>query len=129
MSTFRELFRVTTFGESHAKAVGCIVEGVPPRMVLTEEHVQPQLTRRRPGQSKLTTQRNEQDQVTILSGTEFGTTLGTPLSMLVWNKDHRPGDYKEMEDVPRPSHADYTYQMKYGGRSSARETIGRVARL
>merc|ERR1719197_1276923 len=103
-------------------------------MILNEEHIQPQLTRRRPGQSKLTTPRNEADKVLIMSGTEHGVTLGTPIAMLVRNKDHRPGDYKEMNDVPRPSHADYTYQAKYGirassggGRSSARETIGRVA--
>jgi chorismate synthase len=134
MSTFGKLFRVTTFGESHCQGVGCIVDGVPPRMPLTEADIQPQLTRRRPGQSKLTTARNEADKVTIQSGTEFGTTLGTPISLFVKNKDQRPGDYKAMADVPRPSHADFTYQEKYGvrassggGRSSARETIGRVA--
>lgn len=134
MSTFGTLFKVTTFGESHCKGVGAIVEGVPPRMQLTEADIQPQLTRRRPGQSRLTTPRDEKDKVTILSGTEFGITLGTPVGLFVKNEDHRPRDYGEMKDVPRPSHADYTYQIKYGvrassggGRASARETIGRVA--
>jgi chorismate synthase len=101
---------------------------------LTEADIQPQLDRRRPGQSRVTTDRKEQDAVTIMSGTENGITLGTPIGMFVANRDQRPGDYKEMSQVPRPSHADYTYQMKYGirassggGRSSARETIGRVA--
>jgi chorismate synthase len=134
MSTFGTLFRVTTFGESHCKGVGCIVDGVPPRLRLTEADVQPQLTRRRPGQSRLATPRDEADRVTILSGTERGVTLGTPIAMMVPNENVRPGDYAEMDDVPRPGHADYTYQVKYGvraasggGRSSARETIGRVA--
>lgn len=134
MSSFGRFFRVTTFGESHCVGVGCIVDGVPPRMRLTEQDIQPQLSRRRPGQSKLTTPRDEKDEVKILSGTEQGLTLGTPIACLVHNRDHRPKDYKEMDDVPRPSHADYTYQEKYGirassggGRSSARETIGRVA--
>ncbi|KAJ1630724.1 chorismate synthase [Pavlovales sp. CCMP2436] len=134
MSTFGTIFRVTTFGESHCKGVGAIIDGVPPGLELTEADIQPQLTRRRPGQSTLTTPRNEADKVTILSGTEFGRTLGTPIGLFVPNEDQRPGDYKEMSSVPRPGHADYTYQMKYGirassggGRSSARETIGRVA--
>lgn len=134
MSTFGTLFRVTTYGESHCKSVGCIVDGVPPGMALTEEDIQPQLTRRRPGQSKLSTPRNEADAVQIQSGTEFGKTLGTPIGMIVANKDQRPKDYSETDVYPRPSHADYTYLTKYGvkassggGRSSARETIGRVA--
>ncbi|AMD20059.1 HCL092Wp [Eremothecium sinecaudum] len=134
MSTFGQLFRVTTYGESHCKSVGCIVEGVPPGMSLTEEDIQPQLTRRRPGQSKLSTPRNEKDKVEIQSGTEFGKTLGTPIGMIVKNEDQRPHDYGEMDEFPRPSHADFTYSEKYGikassggGRSSARETIGRVA--
>lgn len=134
MSTFGNYYRVTTFGESHCKGVGCIVDGIPPNLKITEEDIQPQLTRRRPGQSKLTTPRDEADKVTIYSGTERGVTLGTPVMLLVNNRDQRPGDYKEMSQVPRPSHADYTYQIKYGirassggGRSSARETIGRVA--
>jgi len=134
MSTFGSIFRVTTFGESHCKGVGAIVDGVPPRMQLTEADIQPQLTRRRPGQSRLTTPRAEKDLVTIMSGTEFGYTLGTPIGLFVPNEDQRPGDYKEMSMIPRPGHADFTYQVKYGtrassggGRSSARETIGRVA--
>ncbi len=133
-STFGRTFRVTTFGESHCKAVGAIVDGCPPRIPLTEADIQPQLDRRRPGQSAVNTPRQESDTVTILSGTECGVTLGTPIGLTVPNKDQRPGDYREMSNIPRPSHADFTYQMKYGvrassggGRSSARETIGRVA--
>lgn len=133
-STFGTLFRTTTFGESHGKTVGAIVDGCPANLPLTEADIQPQLNRRRPGQSALTTPREEADQVTILSGTENGMTLGTPISLSVNNRDQRPGDYGDMDVVPRPSHADYTYLMKYGvkassggGRSSARETIGRVA--
>ncbi|MCF8080562.1 MAG: chorismate synthase [Desulfobacterales bacterium] len=133
-STFGTLFRVTTFGESHCPGVGVVVDGCPPRMALTEGDIQPQLDRRRPGQSRLTTDRNEADRVQILSGVENGTTLGTPLALFVANRDVRPSDYKAMADIPRPSHADYTYQAKYGirassggGRSSARETVGRVA--
>lgn len=133
-STLGTLFRVTTFGESHCKGVGAIVDGCPPGMALTEADIQPQLSRRRPGQSDLSTPRQEADQVVIYSGTEFGRTLGTPIMLLVNNKDQRPQDYGEMSRIPRPSHADFTYQMKYGvrassggGRSSARETIGRVA--
>lgn len=134
MSSFGTLFRVTTYGESHCKSVGCIVDGVPPGMALTEADIQPQLSRRRPGQSKLSTPRNEKDQVHIQSGTENGLTLGSPIGMLVHNEDHRPNDYSETDLYPRPSHADWTYIQKYGaksasggGRSSARETIGRVA--
>eukprot|EP00038_Savillea_parva_P006410 m.163620 g.163620 ORF g.163620 m.163620 type:complete len:421 (-) comp12319_c0_seq1:1835-3097(-) len=133
-SSFGKHFRVTTFGESHCHAVGCIIDGVPPRLELSEDDIQPQLTRRRPGQSALTTPRNEADQVILMSGTEFGRTLGTPIGLMVRNKDQRPGDYGSTSSQPRPSHADYTYQLKYGihassggGRSSARETIGRVA--
>ena len=133
-STLGTLFTVTTFGESHCRGVGAVVDGVPPRLALTEADIQPQLDRRRPGQGPLTTARNEQDQVSILSGTENGLTLGTPIGLFVANRDQRPGDYQEMAAIPRPSHADYTYQAKYGirassggGRSSARETIGRVA--
>ena len=133
-SVFGTIFRVSTFGESHCPAVGAIVDGCPPGMELSEADIQPQLDRRRPGQSDLTTPRSEQDLVTILSGVENGITLGTPIGLMVHNRDQRPGDYQEMQAVPRPSHADYTYQMKYGiragsggGRSSARETIGRVA--
>lgn len=133
-STFGTLFRVTTFGESHCRGVGAVVDGCPPRIPLAEADIQAQLDRRRPGQGKITTDRRESDTVTILSGVENGLTLGTPIGMLVPNQDQRPGDYREMRDIPRPSHADFTYQMKYGiqassggGRSSARETIGRVA--
>ncbi|MCJ1469061.1 bifunctional chorismate synthase/riboflavin reductase [NAD(P)H] aro2 [Pseudocyphellaria aurata] len=136
MSTFGEHFRVTTYGESHCRSVGAIVDGCPPGMELTEEDIQPQMTRRRPGQSALTTPRDEKDRVQIQSGTEFGITLGTPIGLMVRNEDQRPKDYggSTMDMFPRPSHADYTYQEKYGvrassggGRSSARETIGRVA--
>lgn len=133
-STFGTLLKVSTFGESHCKGVGAILDGCPPGMQLSESDIQHQLDRRRPGQSKLTTDRQEADQVAILSGVENGVTLGTPIGLFVANKDQRPGDYREMSRIPRPSHADFTYQMKYGirassggGRSSARETIGRVA--
>lgn len=133
-STFGTLFRVTTFGESHGKGVGAVIDGCPPGIPLCEADIQPQLDRRRPGQSALTTPREETDQVTIWSGVENGLTLGTPIALLVPNKDQRPDDYQETATVPRPSHADFTYQMKYkirtasgGGRSSARETIARVA--
>ena len=133
-STLGTLFRVTTFGESHGKAVGAVVDGCLPGLSLSEKDIQPQLDRRRPGQSRLTTDRDEADQVIILSGVENGRTLGTPIGLSVANRDQKPGDYASMLSIPRPSHADYTYQMKYGirassggGRSSARETIGRVA--
>jgi chorismate synthase len=132
-SIFGRVFRVSTFGESHCSGVGAVVDGCIPGMSLCESDIQPQLDRRRPGQSLISTDRDEQDQVTIQSGTENGKTLGTPISLFVPNQDQRPGDYSEMADIPRPSHADYTYQRKYGirassggGRSSARETIGRV---
>ena len=133
-STIGTLFRATTFGESHARGVGVVIDGCPPKLSLTEELIQRQLDRRRPGQSRLATERNESDRVAILSGTENGLTLGTPIGLLVLNKDHRPADYEHLSRIPRPSHADVTYQAKYGiraasggGRSSARETIGRVA--
>jgi len=132
-SSFGKLFRVSTFGESHCPGVGVVVDGCLPGMSLTEPDIQCQLDRRRPGQSAVSTDRQESDQVAIQSGTERGLTLGTPISLFVPNKDQRPGDYKSMADVPRPSHADFTYQSKYGirassggGRASARETIGRV---
>lgn len=132
-STFGKLFRISTFGESHCKGVGAVIDGCPSGMALEESDIQPQLDRRRPGQSEVSTDRDEKDRVIIQSGTENKKTLGTPISLFVANKDQRPGDYADMADVPRPSHADYTYQMKYGirassggGRSSARETIGRV---
>ena len=133
-STFGTIFRVTTFGESHCKGGGAVVDGCPPAVELSETDIQVQLDRRRPGQSKLTTDRQEADQVSILSGVENGKTLGTPIALFVPNKDQRPGDYQSMAPIPRPSHADFTYQTKYGirassggGRSSARETIGRVS--
>ena len=133
-SSFGDLFRVSTFGESHGGGVGVIVEGCPPRLNLDLDAVQADLDRRRPGQSHITTPRKEADQVEVLSGLIDDTTLGTPIAMLVRNKDQRPGDYKEMAVAFRPSHADATYQAKYGiqarsggGRASARETIGRVA--
>ncbi|KZM19275.1 Chorismate synthase [Ascochyta rabiei] len=136
MSTFGQHFRVTTYGESHCLSVGAIIDGCPPGMALTEADIQPQMTRRRPGQSAITTPRNEKDKVEIQSGTEFGLTLGTPIGIKVMNENQRPKDYgnKTMDLYPRPSHADWTYLEKYGvkassggGRSSARETIGRVA--
>lgn len=133
-STFGRAFRVTTFGESHGGGVGCIVDGCPPRLALTEADIQPDLDRRRPGQSRLVTQRKEADQVEILSGVFDGQTLGSTIAMLVRNKDARPGAYDDMKDLFRPSHADFTTEAKYGlrnwqggGRASARETIGRVA--
>jgi len=133
-STFGTLLRVTTFGESHGRGVGAVLDGCPSQMNLAEKDIQKQLDRRRPGQSKLTTKREELDRVAILSGVENGKTLGVPISLLVANKDQQPRDYETMQSIPRPSHADYTYQMKYGirsasggGRSSARETVGRVA--
>ncbi|KAF9785902.1 chorismate synthase [Thelephora terrestris] len=134
MSTFGTLFRVTTYGESHCASVGAIIDGCPPGLVLDAKDIQVQLTRRRPGQSNLTTPRSEKDLVHLQSGLEHGVTLGTPIALLVKNEDQRPHDYSETDLYPRPSHADYTYLEKYGlkassggGRSSARETIGRVA--
>ena len=133
-STFGTLFRVTTFGESHGRAIGCIVDGCPARSPLAAGDIQPQLDRRRPGASALTTPRRETDAVAILSGTERGLTLGTPIALSIPNADTQPGDYAEMETIPRPSHADFTYAEKYGmrarsggGRASARETAARVA--
>src|SRR6266702_4783307 len=133
-STFVQLFRVTTWGESHGPAVGVVVDGCPPRLALVVEDVQRELDRRKPGQSIVTSQRREGDLVEILSGVLDGRTLGTPIAMLVRNQDARGGDYAEMQTKFRPSHADYTYQAKYGvrawqggGRASARETVGRVA--
>jgi chorismate synthase len=133
-SSFGQLFRISTFGESHGGGVGVIVDGCPPRLALDLEAIQAELDRRKPGQSKITTPRKEDDRVEILSGLLDGVTLGTPIAMVVRNKDQRPQDYKEMEVAFRPSHADATYQAKYGiqarsggGRASARETIGRVA--
>jgi chorismate synthase len=133
-NTFGQLFRITTWGESHGGGVGVVVDGCPPRLKLTEADIQPDLDRRRPGQSKIVTPRKESDTVQILSGTFEGKTLGTPISMWVKNEDARPEAYSEMKTKFRPSHADYTYFAKFGirawpggGRTSARETIGRVA--
>lgn len=133
-STFGQIFRVSTFGESHGGGVGAVIDGCPSRLELSPADIQVQLDRRRPGQSALTTARQESDQIEILSGVENGQTLGTPIAVLVRNQDHRPGDYQELSTIPRPSHADYTYQEKYGirsasggGRASARETLARVA--
>ncbi len=133
-NSFGTLFRITTWGESHGGGVGVVVDGCPPRLALTEADIQPDLDRRRPGQSKIVTPRKEADRVQILSGTFEGKTLGTPISMWVRNEDQRPEAYTEMATKFRPSHADYTYQAKFGirswqggGRTSARETIGRVA--
>ena len=133
-NSFGTMFRVTTFGESHGPAVGVVIDGCPPRLPITVEEIQLELDRRRPGQSAITTQRRESDTVEILSGVRDGATLGTPISLLVRNSDQRSGDYDEMRTKFRPSHADYTYQAKFGvraweggGRASARETIGRVA--
>ena len=133
-NTFGQLFRVTTWGESHGAATGGVVDGCPPRLPLSEADIQPDLDRRRPGQSLLTTQRKESDTVRILSGVFDGLTLGTPIALEIQNEDMRPGDYREMREKYRPSHADYTYEAKYGvrdwrggGRTSARETAARVA--
>jgi len=133
-SVFGKVFRISSFGESHGGAVGVVVDGCPPRLPLSAEDVQPDLDRRRPGQSRLTTPRQEDDRVEILSGVFEGHTLGTPIGMLVRNKDARPSAYTELKEVYRPSHADYTTVAKYGirnwqggGRASARETVGRVA--
>lgn len=133
-STFGQIFRIATFGESHGGAVGVVIEGCPPRLPLSLEDLQRDLDRRRPGQSRLTTPRQEADQATILSGVFEGHTLGTPIAIVVQNKDARPSAYEHLKDVYRPSHADYTTEAKYGirdwqggGRASARETVGRVA--
>src|SRR5712671_1537186 len=133
-NSFGHLFRITTWGESHGGGIGVVVDGCPPRLSLTESDIQPDLDRRRPGQSKIVTPRKESDTVQILSGVFEGKTLGTPISMWVKNEDARPEAYSEMATKFRPSHADYTYLAKYGirnwqggGRTSARETVGRVA--
>jgi chorismate synthase len=138
-NTFGHLFRVTTFGESHGVAIGCVVDGCPPRIPLTAADIQPYLDKRRPGQSRFTTQRREPDEVKILSGIfpdEAGrdVTTGTPIALLIENTDQRSKDYSEIKDTYRPGHADYTYDVKYGlrdyrggGRQSARETAARVA--
>jgi len=133
-NSFGQLFRVTTWGESHGPSIGCVIDGVPPRLPIEEAEIQTYLDRRRPGQSRFTTQRREPDAVQILSGTFEGVTTGTALSLMVENVDQRSKDYSEIKDKFRPGHADYTYWRKYGirdyrggGRSSARETAMRVA--
>src|SRR4029077_2884944 len=132
-STFGQLFRVTTFGESHGGGVGVVIDGCPANIELSEPRIQRELDRRRPGQRHIATQRKEEDRCEILSGVFGGKTLGTPIAILVRNKDARPDDYVEIAEKFRPSHADFTYEAKYGirnwqggGRASARETIGRV---
>ena len=139
-NSFGHLFRVTTFGESHGVAIGCIVDGCPPLIPLTEADIQIELDRRKPGQSRFTTQRREPDQVKILSGvfsddrTREQVTTGTSIALMIENTDQRSKDYSEIRDAYRPGHADFTYEAKYGirdyrggGRSSARETAARVA--
>ncbi|MFZ0573008.1 MAG: chorismate synthase, partial [Rhodomicrobium sp.] len=138
-NTFGHMFRVTTWGESHGPAIGCVIDGCPPRIPLSEADIQPYLDKRRPGQSRFTTQRQEADRVKILSGVfpdEAGiqVTTGTPIALVIENEDQRSKDYSEIKDKFRPGHADYTYLAKYGirdyrggGRSSARETAMRVA--
>jgi chorismate synthase len=133
-SSFGTLFRLTTFGESHGPALGVVVDGCPPRLPVSLEHIQGELDRRRPGQSRLVSQRKEADRVEILSGVLDGVSLGTPIAMVIRNEDARGKDYEDIARAYRPSHADYTYDAKYGiravaggGRASARETAGRVA--
>ena len=133
-STLGKLFRITTFGGSHGKAMGVVIDGCPARLELAPEDVQEHLDRRRPGQGQLTSDRDEKDRVEILSGLENGLTLGSPIAMIVHNRDHRPEEYSDSRKIPRPSHADFTTLEKYGimaagggGRASARETWARVA--
>ena len=134
VNTFGRLFSFTTWGESHGPAIGCVVDGVPPRIPLSEADIQPYLDRRKPGTSRFVTQRREPDQVRILSGVFEGQTTGAPVSLMIDNVDARSKDYGDIKDKYRPGHADYTYDQKYGirdyrggGRSSARETASRVA--
>ena len=133
-NTYGKIFKITTFGESHGRAVGVTIDGCPPGITIDEEYIQKEMDRRKPGQSKITTQRKEEDKVEILSGVFEGKSTGTPIAMLVWNADAKSKDYGHIADKYRPSHADFTYQQKYGlrdyrggGRSSARETLARVA--
>ncbi|MDX2074444.1 MAG: chorismate synthase [Alphaproteobacteria bacterium] len=133
-NSFGHIFRVTTWGESHGEAIGCVVDGVPPLIPLSEDDIQPWLDKRRPAQNKFTTQRKESDTVKILSGVFEGKTTGAPISLVIWNEDQKSKDYADIKDKFRPGHADYTYFAKYGirdyrggGRSSARETAMRVA--
>jgi chorismate synthase len=133
-NTFGKIFRFTTWGESHGPAIGCVVDGCPPNIALTEKDIMVDMNRRRPGKSKFTSQRKESDNVIILSGVFQGKTTGTPISMIIYNKDAKSRDYESIKDKFRPGHADYTYFLKYGirdykggGRQSARETAARVA--
>ena len=133
-NTFGKIFKITTFGESHGLAMGCILDGCPPNISLSNEDIQLELNRRKPGQSDVTTQRKEDDLVEILSGVFEGKTLGTPIGMIIYNKDQKSKDYSNIKDLFRPNHADITYQAKYGhrdyrggGRASARETVNWVA--
>ncbi len=133
-NTFGTLFRITSFGESHGPAIGVVIDGCPAGLDIDKEFIQKQMDRRKPGQSAITTQRNEDDEVHILSGVFEGKSTGAPIALVIYNKDHKPEDYDRFKDVFRPSHADYTYEAKYGirdhrggGRSSARETATRVA--
>ena len=133
-NTFGTFFKVTTYGESHGQALGCIIDGCPPQLEITTQDIQLELDRRKPGQSDVTTQRKEGDKVEILSGVFEGKTTGTPISLIIYNEDQRSGDYSNLQDTFRPNHADITYHAKYGhrdyrggGRSSARETAMRVA--
>ena len=133
MNTFGKIFRLTSFGESHGRGIGGIIDGCPAALELDVELIQKDLSRRRPGQSRITTQRKEADQVEFLSGVFEGKTQGTPIAFVIWNEDHHSQDYNNLKDIFRPSHADYTYLKKYGtrdhrggGRSSARETVARV---
>lgn len=133
-NTFGHLFRITTFGESHGGAVGVVVDGCPPGIEISEEEIQVELDRRKPGQSKITTPRKEADRIKILSGFFEGRTTGTPILLIAFNEEYESDDYLELKEVYRPSHADYTYEAKYGfrdwrgsGRASARETLARVA--
>src|SRR3954471_11800526 len=133
-NSYGQLFRITTFGESHGPAIGVILDGCPAGLEIDEAYIQAELDRRRPGQSKITTQRKEDDTFKILSGVFEGKSTGTPIAIVIENQDQRSKDYSHIENTFRPSHADYTYQVKYGirdhrggGRSSARETAARVA--
>lgn len=133
-NTFGQLFTITTFGESHGGGVGCVIDGCPPHISITEKDIQKELDRRKPGQSTITTPRKEQDQIHILSGIVDGKTTGTPILLLAYNNDAKSEDYLHLKDIYRPGHADYTFQAKYGirdykgsGRASARETLARVA--
>jgi chorismate synthase len=133
-NSFGQLFRITTFGESHGEGIGVIIDGCPPGLAISEKDIQPDLDRRKPGQSKVTTSRNESDKIHVLSGIFNGKTTGTPIMLMAYNKDANPKDYEKIKDIYRPSHADYTYDLKYGirdwrgsGRASARETLARVA--